>query len=94
MKLSDIVLTNSIRSRMNPCLPNLYIVPRDCSCIKINTGIPLEKLKYLYLDGNGPKLKIEDGNIYVTDYKGNNSIELSFGIKDLEKIWNQPITNE
>ena len=95
MKLSDIILTDSIRSMKNPCAtPTLHIVPKDYSCICINTGIFVDKLKPLCLDNNKPKLKVEDGNIYVTDYKGNNSIKLSFGIKDLERIWNQPITNE
>ncbi len=94
MKLSDIILTDSIRSVMNPCLPTLHIIPKDQSCVSINTGISVEELKSLCLDDKPPKLKVEDDNIYVTDYKENNSIKIPFGIKDLEKIWNQPITNE
>ena len=94
MKFSDIILTGTIRSAANPSIPTLHIVPKDYSCTCVNTGISVEQLKSLYLDNKEPKIKFEDDDIYVTDYKGNNSVKLPFEIKDLEKIWNQPITNE
>ena len=94
MKLSDIIVTGTIRSVINPSTPALHIVPKDYSCTCVNTGISVEQIKSLFLDNKEPKIKFKDNDIYVTDYKGNNSVKLSFGVKDLEKIWNQPITNE